>query len=221
MRKFLSPRFLLTILLLSGAIFVARLSEKRIPEQLAVPLDRIDTHISGWTAVQTRELEPNVLHELKPTSYLSRQYGKGNRQLDLFIAFYAQQRPGESMHSPKHCLPGSGWEIWKQESNSVPVKSTSVQVNKYSIQNSGQRLLMFYWYQSKDRIIASEYMGKILLARDTLLTGRTAASIVRITIPDQSGASQEGVAFASALIEQMQHCFGIELGSLAENLESK
>jgi hypothetical protein len=39
-------------------------------------------------------------------------------------------------------------------------------------------MLMFYWYQSRNRIVANEYLGKILLAKDTLLTGRTAGSIV-------------------------------------------
>jgi hypothetical protein len=82
-----------------------------------------------------------------------------------------------------------------------------VQVNKYSIQNLGKRMLMFYWYQSKNRIVASEYVGKILLARDTLLTGQTAAAIVRVTLPDVPGADRQGVAFVSQVIPEVQKCF--------------
>jgi EpsI family protein len=205
--------FLATTALLVGALVLGGMTARRIPETLAVPLDRIDAHISGWTFLSDQELPAGTLRQLKCTSYLSRTYQKGPgqkrpEQLGLFIAFYAQQRAGESMHSPKHCLPGAGWEIWKHDSAFVPVDGKLVEINKYSIQNSGTRMLMFYWYQSKNRVFASEYLGKMLLARDTFLTGHTAGSIVRIMLPDVAGADAEGVAFAAHLIPEVQRCFG-------------
>jgi EpsI family protein len=112
------------------------------------------------------------------------------------------------MHSPKHCLPGAGWEIWKHDSALVPVNGERVKVNQYSIQNSGERKVVFYWYQNKRRIIASEYMGKILLARDALFDGRTAGSLVRIIVPDTASAPDAATAFASALIPEVGRCFG-------------
>ena len=200
-------RFLATVLLLSATLVAERLSERRQSDYLAQPLDKIDTHLAGWQAVGDQALGARVLKVLLPTSYLSRTYKKNDLQLGLFIAFYAQQRAGESMHSPKHCLPGSGWEIWNYASALIPVNGQQITVNKYSIHNSGERLLMFYWYQSKQRVIASEYLGKLLLVQDALLDGRTAGSIVRITVPDVPGSSNEAVIFASGLIPQVQRCF--------------
>jgi len=205
--KHLSVRFIATILLLSGTILAAVLAERRIPMDLAFPLDRLDQQISGWSAAGDSELDSIVVRVLKPTSYLSRTYRKQNRQLDLFVAYYSEQRAGENMHSPKHCLPGGGWEIWKQGSLSVPFEGKQVKVNNYSIQGTGRRMLMVYWYQSDSRIIASEYLGKFLLARDTLLTGRTAGSIVRVTLADEPGAQEEAAAFATQLIPQVRRCF--------------
>jgi EpsI family protein len=202
--------FAATAALLAATILLAKTAAHRIPEPLAVPLEQIDSHIAGWTAAGDRELPGATLHALDATSYLARTYRKGTEQLDLFVAFYAQQRAGESMHSPKHCLPGSGWEIWRHGSALIPVDGSQIEVNKYSIENGGTRLLMFYWYQSKSRIVASEYLGKILLARDTMLTGRTSGSIVRISVSDVPGADAEGVAFASKLIPEVRRCFGVE-----------
>jgi len=72
-------------------------------------------------------------------------------------------------------------------------------------------MIVLYWYQSKKRIIASEYSGKILLAEDALLQNSTAASIVRIIVPDTSGALEAAAGFASELIPQVERCFrGIE-----------
>lgn len=197
-----------TVALLLGTIFLGNLTARRIPSPLAVPLEQIAPNVAGWAAVQNQKLPEGTLRALDATSYLSRVYRKDSRDLDLFIAFYAQQRAGESMHSPKHCLPGAGWEIWQHDSALVSANGLQYEVNKYSIQNAGRRMLMFYWYQSKSRIIASEYLGKILLAQDTILTGRTAGSIVRIMLPDVPSAGDEGVAFAASLIPQVQRCFG-------------
>ncbi len=200
--------FLLTAALLAGTILAGGLTSHRISEPLVSPLELIDSQLDGWTKSKDEKLPEPTLHALDPTSYLVRTYTKANMSMSLFVAFYAQQRAGESMHSPKHCLPGSGWEIWQQDSAMIPVNGQKIRVNKYSIEGGGTRMLMFYWYQSKSRIFASEYLGKILLARDTVLTGRTAASIVRIMLPDVPGASQQGVSFASKLIPEIQHCFG-------------
>ena len=207
MKRF-SLGYTVTVLLLSATLAGYALSERRKPDFLVQPLDTVDQQIDGWKMTGTEPLTEGVLGRLQLTSYVSRQYEKRGTHLALFIAFYAQQRAGESMHSPKHCLPGSGWEIWKIDSALVSVGGRQVEVNQYSIQNSGQRNLVFYWYQSRRRIIKSEYMGKILLAKDALFDGQTAGSLVRITLPDTPSAPAEATAFASILIPQVQRCFG-------------
>ena len=199
--------FIATAALLFATVVFGRTAARRIPEQLAQPLSTIAPQVAGWSAEADRTLAPGVLSRLIPTSYLWRTYRKDKAEIDLFIAFYAQQNAGESMHSPKACLPGGGWEIWNNGSAEVLLNGRPQRINSYSIENRGPRMLMLYWYQSGSRIVANEYMGKILLARDTLLTGRTAGSIVRIVLPDTPGALTEGVAFASEVMPQVQRCF--------------
>ena len=197
-----------TVLLLSATLAAAKLTAYRKTENLAQPLERINREIAGFIGTDNPALSDPTLHALKPTSYLSRTYRKAGLEADLFISYYAQQRAGESMHSPKHCLPGAGWEIWDYGSAEIPINGASVKVNKYSISNSGQRMLVLYWYQSKGRIIASEYTGKLLLAGDALLQNSTAASIVRIIVPDQPGALEAARSLASEIIPQVRRCFG-------------
>src|SRR5262249_5309803 len=115
---------------------------------------------------------------------------------------------GESMHSPKHCLPGSGWEIWDYATTEIPVDGQTYLINKYSIANSGQRMLVLYWYQSKNRVIASEYVGKLVLFKDALFRDSTAASIVRVIVPDQPGALDEGKGLAIEAMRQVRKSFG-------------
>ncbi len=197
-----------TVVLLATTLAVTKLTAHRRSGELAQPLDSISREIDGFVGSDNPPLNDHVLHELKCSSYLSRTYVKRGVQADLFIAYYAEQRAGESMHSPKHCLPGAGWEIWDYGKTNIQANGRSFEINKYSIANSGERRLVLYWYQSKGRIIASEYMGKVLLARDALLQNSTAASIVRITVPDQPVALDYARGLASELIPQLQRSFG-------------
>jgi len=204
----LSFRYICTVALLVGTFAAYAWSGRRKPDALAQPLETIDKQLAGWTISDTEKLTDRMLDRLQLTSYIARTYQKGDTRLDLFVSYYAEQRTGETMHSPKHCLPGAGWEIWKNGSAMVPVNGRQVEINQYSIQKSGQRNLVFYWYQSKDRILASEYMGKILLAKDTLLSSHTGGSLVRIILPDLPTSPAQGIAFATAVIPQVQRCLG-------------
>jgi EpsI family protein len=197
-----------TVFLLAATLLASRLTANRKAEALTQPLDTIDTQIAGFAGNDSPALDQRVLSRLLCDAYLSRVYRKPEMQADVFIAYYAQQRAGESMHSPKHCLPGAGWEIWDYATTDIAVGGRSVKVNKYSISHDSDRMLVLYWYQSKARIIASEYLGKILLARDAFLQNSTAGSIVRIIVPDRPGALDEARSFASGLIPQVQRCFG-------------
>lgn len=100
-----------TVLLLAASLGFSTLAERRAPDVLQAPLETISRRLAGLPATDNPAISAGVLGQLKPTEYLSRTYQGHGFTLDLFIAYYASQRAGESMHSPKHCLPGAGWEI--------------------------------------------------------------------------------------------------------------
>jgi EpsI family protein len=204
------PRLALggTLLLLAATLAASRMTAHRKSEPLVEPLQTISLRLAGLEGVDQPPLDDNVLRELKPTSYIARTYRGAAGEADLFVAFYSQQRAGESMHSPKHCLPGSGWEIWNTDISDVPVGGRSFRVNNYSISRENKRRVVLYWYESKRRIFSSEYIGKLLLARDALLQNSTSALIARIIVPDQPGSLDQARALASDLIPEIERCFG-------------
>lgn len=207
----LSWRFAAVVLLLAGTLIASRVTERRRPESLARPLENIPTDIQGFRATDDPPFSERLLSRLRPSAYLSRTYLRNQSAINLLVAFYEQQKAGESMHSPKACLPASGWEIWDHGTAWVPVKGRKFKVNRYAIQNSGERKLVLYWYQSKRRIIANEYAAKVLLVRDALIEGYTGGSIVRIIVPDKPGGLEQAVNFASEVIPAMEGCFGSTL----------
>ena len=48
---------------------------------------------------------------------------------------------------------------------------------------ASERTIAYYWYQSRSRIVANEYLGKFCLVWDTVIRGNTEGSIVRVIVP--------------------------------------
>jgi EpsI family protein len=193
----------LTAVILAATLGASRLVDGRKPELLASPLEQMPSRLGAWAAVHSESLSDAVQRTLGADSYLSRVYTRSGQPLNLFVAYYALQRAGESMHSPKNCLPGSGWEIWKQGRTQVQAGGEPVQINRYHIQGNGKRWVVLYWYQTKERVIADEYLGKAYLAWDAVTKGRTGGSIVRITVADRPDSIEEGIAFAASVIPEV------------------
>jgi EpsI family protein len=164
--------------------------------------------INGWTASPGPVPGDRELELLAATSYLSRGYRRAGRDLSLFIAYYAMQRAGESMHTPKNCLPAAGWEILKYDQAEVPFGGRTERINKFTVQNGDARALVLYWYQTKDRIFASEYEGKGFLLWDAMTKGRTDGSVVEITTADNPEAVNDSLGFARAIVYEMKLSFG-------------
>ncbi len=176
-------------------------SGQRIPEELYQPLETIPLEIGGWTGIQAAPLTKAEEEVLRASSYIKRTYVReDDASAGLFVAFYAMQRAGEAMHSPKHCLPGSGWEIWNYTETAVPYEGGEASINKYYIQRGRERLLVLYWYQSYDRVIASEYYAKVCLVWDSVMAHRTSGSIVRITVVDTHEGEQQAIDLASQIL---------------------
>src|SRR6516164_8542569 len=81
-----------TVSLLLLTLGAYGLSLRRNPDTLVAPLDSIPTSINGWAQSAVQHLPARTLDRLLPTSYLSRSYTKNGEELNLFIAYYAQQR---------------------------------------------------------------------------------------------------------------------------------
>ncbi len=201
-----SWKFTVTAALLALTWAAATMSANRSPEPLVQPLNSIPQQIGDWTASADRYLDADTERVLKPTAYLSRVYRRGGVFLDFFTAFYALQEAGETMHSPRNCLPGSGWEVWRHETVDVLVDGKRVTLNNYGVQNGARRMVVLYWYQTPERIVASEYYAKVCLVWDAVMRSRTSGSIVRIVAPDRPDAFKAALDFAAEVIPQVQRC---------------
>jgi EpsI family protein len=102
----------------------------------------------------------------------------------LLVAYFKSQRTGRAPHSPKNCLPGSGWVKVTENRISIPIAGRPpIEANRYIVQKGESKSLVLYWYQSRDRVVASEYTAKYYVVADALRYNRTDTALVRVVIP--------------------------------------
>jgi EpsI family protein len=56
-------------------------------------------------------------------------------------------------------------------------------VNRYVVAHGDSRSLVLYWYQSRDRAVASEYQAKYWVVMDAIRLNRTDTALIRVTTP--------------------------------------
>lgn len=186
-------RFTVTALLLMGtALLLARRSGSEVIPTRA-PLASFPLEMQGWNST-TLELDRETREVLGPGDFLLRQYSSETRPrpVTLFIAYFATQSTGDAIHSPKNCLPGSGWAPVQADRIEVNVPGHSpFSANRYVIAKGEQRELVLYWYWAHDRGVASEYAAKFYLVEDSIRMHRSDGSLIRLSTPLARGESIE------------------------------
>ena len=114
----------------------------------------------------------------------------------LYIGYYERQMRGRTIHTPKNCLPGAGWEALASQPITIDTEEGPATVNRYVLQREGQQALVLYWYQGRGRVEANEYVVKWDLLRDAALRKRTEEALVRVVVPIYEGKEQ--AAFSTA-----------------------
>lgn len=180
-------RLWITLALLLAAITGSKVLSHGASVNLQRKLADFPRVLGTWQGGPDDKIDVRALEVLAATDTLSRSYvnpSTGNR-VGLFVAFFSSQRKGGAIHSPKNCLPGSGWEPVKSAMIpiTIPKLGKTVDVNEYVIQNGLHKQVVLYWYQSQGRTIASEYTAKMCLIWDAIRRNRTDGSLVRIITP--------------------------------------
>jgi EpsI family protein len=192
-------RYLSVVLALGAVAFVlhARTNEEIIPSR--TPLSSFPTKIKKWSSKDI-PISPEDLAVLGPGDFLMRRYidTPNEPPVDLYLAYFPSQRTNDTIHSPKNCLPGSGWTPIESGQMAVATNGATISLNRYVIANGGDRSLVFYWYQAHGRTTPSEYWAKFYLVRDAINLNRTDGALVRVMTPILS-ANKEADAQSRAL----------------------
>jgi EpsI family protein len=151
------------------------------------PLSALPHQLGSWKFYREDAVDQETQDVLKADDLLYRYYldpAQARTAVSLFVAAFRSQRNGKSPHSPKNCLPGSGWT--QLSSSPYPIQlenGQSIEVNRYIVAHGEERSLVMYWYQSRNRVVADEFKAKFWVMADALRLNRTDTALVRVVVP--------------------------------------
>jgi EpsI family protein len=178
------------------------------------PLTTTPQEFGQWKMYQEGVVEQEVQDVLKADELLTRTYMSSGQNVaaHLFVAYFRSQRTGQTPHSPKNCLPGSGWvpSVSDVITTDIPGRGP-IEMNRYVVARGDQKSLVLYWYQSRDRVVASEYKAKVYVIADALRYNRTDTALIRVTVPivenNVDGAQNAALDFVRSFYAPLRQHF--------------
>ncbi len=193
--------YIVYLLLVLTAVFVGFHRDVKVP--VALPLEGIPLALKGWVKIDEVYFSEAVLRQLRPTDYLYRVYrNEENQQVALYLGYHGGGPDSGPIHSPKHCLPGSGWRPLTQQTTQLRIGSEDIQCVEAVYQSGDRREVFLYWYQVQGETLTSEYMLKLSEIVNSILYRRRDSAFVRISTTSQTSQAKQ-----MELVEQFTRDF--------------
>jgi EpsI family protein len=173
--------------------------------------------LGSWSCPERGVMDEPTLKNLGASDYLICDYQRQDPAgfVGLYIGYHETQirtagggsADANPIHPPKHCLPGSGWDIIAQSKISLDLPGLPqrpAEVNRFVIAKGEARQLVYYWYQTQGRVVADDWQKIAYLSWDRARSGRTDGSLVRFTVPlihgDDARAEKEVMDLATLVL---------------------
>jgi EpsI family protein len=157
--------------------------------------DEFPLELGEWSCPGRDFMDEKTEENLGVSDYLICRFTKPDDRagVDVYVGYHAAQVREEgggagetSIHPPAHCLPGSGWDIISNQT--VPLDFAGLPgenptAKRLIIARGDARQLVYYWYQSRGRVISQDWQKIVFVGLDRALRGRTDGSLVRFTVP--------------------------------------
>ena len=199
--KSVPARVITILLILQAALLYSSVRPESVPP--SQPLAGFPTTLGSWQFAQEGVIDQETRDVLNADDLMNRMYQNpaSGQAASLFVAAFRSQRNGKAPHSPKNCLPGAGWTPILSDEYPVDLGSgNSILVNRYIVGKGSSLSLVLYWYQSRDRVVASEYRAKAWVMIDAMRLNRTDTALVRVVVPMSSDDQQQASLTASDFI---------------------
>jgi exosortase D (VPLPA-CTERM-specific) len=221
------PQILASVAVLSVGVLVAFSLESRqelIPERES--FSSFPLTVNEWIGRDDR-IDDLTLKALATDDYFLAEYRnqESRERVSIWIAYYNEQRKGRSVHSPRACLPGGGWQLESFAEHVLPGVGPNGEdyvVNRSVVAQGDARQLVYYWFVERGRIQANEYLVRWYIFWDALTKNRTDGALVRVTtyvtdISELDQADQRLERFVRAIDPKLAYYLPQESATFSES----
>ncbi len=182
-------RLALPATVMALGVILIQTTTRQSAVQLIAPLNTMPLTLAGYLG-SDRPVTEEERRVAGMTDYVFRVFSRDTTALfSVYVGYYESQATGRTIHSPRNCLPGAGWQQVEAGQKGLTLDGRTVTVNRYLLANGPSQAVVYYWYQGRGRVAWSEYGVKWDLLRDAAKHGRTEEALVRVMVPLEQATS--------------------------------
>jgi EpsI family protein len=133
-----------------------------------------------WSGTED-QLSQAVLDMLKPDVIFSGAYlNSENSKVALLFQYYAPQNTEGTPHSPRNCLPGSGWIIENVTDLKLNINGREIKGGRFIISLENKKQAMDFWYITRFGETANDYRLKLYMIAASLTFRPHDVAFVRV-----------------------------------------
>jgi EpsI family protein len=139
----------------------------------------------GWIE-SDRSGSPLLPPDPRAERHLIRTYQDGKGEpVWVAVDYYSSQAQDRRPAARELVFPARGWTDLSEQAVNVPVDTSghSLPANLVTMRVGSQRVAIVYWYQLRERSVASDHGYRALLAWNRIVHGRRDGALVRLAFP--------------------------------------
>lgn len=191
----------LYVMLAAAAFFMA--THKDSPTPLPIPLEDFPTVIGEWRMIGDSQFDQATLDMLRPTDYMARRYRNAKGSVaDIYVGYHDGASKAGPLHSPRNCLPGSGWVEVSSEKKSIPISGKDLDAVMAVYQHGEVSDLFIYWFQVGGKVISNEYELKVSEVLNSIRNSKRDTCFIRVSVVmsgDKSRAEESATSFLRSI----------------------
>lgn len=122
-----------------------------------VPVTSFPKDKGDWHA-KTVPITADVIDLLKPDAIYEAFYTNlDGVTIDLFFSYFSAENVTGGVHSPRNCMPGSGWNILQTENRAINLDGRVIPATRLHVKYGTTVKIVDYWYVTRHGETSSDY----------------------------------------------------------------
>lgn len=190
------------IIIFSGIFSIMIRYYQPVPEK-TVKFESFPLQKNDWMGSR-KTVPASILEVLKADEIFFAEYvNHDGIHIYLLFEYFYTRTYGKSVHSPRNCLPGSGWVISSTSKRQINSADRSISASRFNLRLQDRKLLMDYWYISRSGETGNEFLLMFDLMKSALVRKPTDVAFVRITADDNPYGEKALDEFEKQFIDEI------------------
>ncbi len=176
------------VLILATFAAIQTVTHYRAPVGLRADFQKLPLTKDQWIG-QPEELPQPIVEMLSPDEIFAASFrNPEGAQVQVFVDYYSPENTVGAIHSPRNCLPGSGWIISGMTPQVIEFGNRKINAVRFYLNRDRSHQVMDFWYVTRMGETASDYRLKINTMVSSLILRPTDKAFVRFVTADEAGS---------------------------------